>query len=143
MTRVLFVCVENSNRSQMAEAFSRHHGTDVLHPWSAGSQPSGRVNPRAIQAMAERGIDLTHHTSKGLDDIPSEGWDYVITMGCGDVCPYVPAVASRDWDLPDPRHMDPDAFRGVRDAIESRVLDLLREIRRAPGDRLDAPNNPE
>lgn len=123
--RVLFLCVENSNRSQMAEAFARIHGQGVLAPWSAGSKPSGVVNPRAIRAMAQVGYDLTGHASNGLDDLPKQDWDYVVTMGCGDVCPWVPAVATLDWDLPDPRAMDEDEFNEVRDEIERRVVALI------------------
>ncbi len=129
--RVLFVCVENSNRSQMAEAFARMHGVGVVEPYSAGSAASGKVNPRAVRAMAELGYDLGDHRSKTLEDVPDRGYAYVITMGCGDVCPYVPAVANRDWDLPDPRDMDRERFNEVRDEIERRVLSLLEEIRAA------------
>src|SRR4051794_17786746 len=85
--RVVFVCVENSNRSQMAEAFARIHGAEVIEPYSAGSRPSGIVNPKAIAAMRDKGYDLTKHTSKSLDDLPPGEWDAAITMGCGDECP--------------------------------------------------------
>lgn len=128
MTRVLFLCVENSNRSQMAEAFARIHGQGVLDPWSAGSRPSGVVNPRAVRAMAEVGYDLSTHASHGLDDLPAQDWDYVVTMGCGDVCPWVPSVATLDWDLPDPRAMDELEFNRVRDEIELRVKSLIADV---------------
>ena len=126
--RVLFVCVENSNRSQMAEAFARLHGGTRVEAWSAGSRPSGRVNPKAIASMRERGYDLAAHTSKSLDDVPSGDFDAVVTMGCGDACPHVPAKHRYDWQIPDPRDMDPEAFRAVRDLIESQVRALLASL---------------
>lgn len=129
LPRVLFVCVENSNRSQMAEAFARMHGAGVVEAFSAGSRPSGRVNPRAIAAMRERGYDLTTHRSTGLDQIPVGSYTAVVTMGCGDECPWVPAEMRVDWDLPDPRDMAPVEFNAVRDEIERRVKDLLDVIR--------------
>lgn len=128
MPRVLFVCVENSNRSQMAEAFARVHGRGRVDARSAGSRPSGQVNPRAVAFMAERGIDLTAQHSKSLDEIGSEAFDAVVTMGCGDACPWVPARRREDWALPDPKLLDDAGFRGVRDEIERRVIALLGEI---------------
>ncbi|GAC1695020.1 MAG: hypothetical protein NVS9B3_13260 [Gemmatimonadaceae bacterium] len=123
--RVLFVCVENSNRSQMAEAFARLHGGSAVEARSAGSRPSGTINPRAIAAMREVGYDLTTHRSKGLPE-PGEGsFDYVVTMGCGDACPWIPARQREDWALPDPRAMGEEDFRGVRDDIRRRVIALL------------------
>ena len=126
--RVLFVCIENSNRSQMAEAFARMHGAGVVDAYSAGSRPSGRVNPKAIASMAERGYDLTTHSSKGLTEIPDGEFDSVITMGCGDECPWIPARQRDDWPLPDPKHMAPAEFAAVRDDIEQRVIRLLGTI---------------
>lgn len=125
--RVLFVCVENSNRSQMAEAFARMHGGDDVDALSAGSHPSGRINPKAVRFMAERGYDLTAHGSKALDAIDGE-FDAVITMGCGDECPWIPATRREDWALPDPRDMDDDGYRDVRDTIEARVKSLLASL---------------
>jgi protein-tyrosine-phosphatase len=124
--KVLFVCVENSNRSQMAQAFAQHHGGKAVEAHSAGSRPSGVINPRAITAMKLKGIDLSTHRSKGLGDLPAVEWDWVITMGCGDACPHLPARHRDDWALPDPRNMPPDEFSQVRDQIQQRVLDLLR-----------------
>jgi protein-tyrosine-phosphatase len=126
--RLLFVCVENSNRSQMAEAFARIHGGSAVEPVSAGSRPSGKINPRAIEAMRERGYDLSKHASKSLEEIPEGMYDYVVTMGCGDECPWIPAEHREDWDLPDPKHMSAEALARVRDDIERRVVDLLRRI---------------
>lgn len=123
---LLFVCVENSCRSQMAEGFARALGKTQVTPFSAGSKPSGQVNPRAIQFMGERGIDLTLQASKGLDDLPAgTKWDYIVTMGCGDACPSLPARHRIDWDLPDPKHVSDEEFRGVRDRIESLVAKLI------------------
>ena len=129
LPRVLFVCVENSNRSQMAEAFARIHGADLVEAHSAGSRPSGQINPRAIAAMRERGYDLTTHRSMGLDAIPAGPYAAVVTMGCGDACPWVPAAIREDWALPDPRAMEPAEFNEVRDEIERRVQILLAAMR--------------
>ncbi len=126
--RVLFVCVENSNRSQMAEAFARIHGGDRVEAWSAGSRPSGRVNPKAIEAMRELGYDLTSHTSKSLTEIASGEYAAAVTMGCGDACPHVAARLREDWQIPDPREMPPEQFRDVRDLIERKVRELLARL---------------
>jgi protein-tyrosine-phosphatase len=122
--RVLFVCVENSNRSQMAEAFARLHGGDRVQALSAGSRPSGRINPKAVRFMAELGHDLSTHVSKSLDDVDG-AFDAVITMGCGDECPWIPSPRREDWALPDPRDLDDDGYRAVRDEIQRRVKHLL------------------
>jgi protein-tyrosine-phosphatase len=129
LPKVLFVCVENSNRSQMAEAFARMHGAGIVDAFSAGSRPSGTVNPRAIAAMRDRGYDLTTHRSTGLTEIPPGTFAAVVTMGCGDACPFVPAEFRDDWALADPRDMGPAEFNGVRDDIERRVLALLEALR--------------
>jgi arsenate reductase (thioredoxin) len=124
--RVLFVCIENSCRSQIAEGFARALAVPGLEAHSAGSRPSGTVNARAIQFMAERGIDISKQESKGLDDLPAGvTWDDVVTMGCGDACPHLPARRRHDWDLPDPKDLDDDAFRAVRDRIDTLVRDLV------------------
>jgi protein-tyrosine-phosphatase len=124
-TRVIFVCVENSNRSQMAQAFARIHGGPDVEAHSAGSRPSGRVNPKAVAAMAELGYDLAAHHSKGLDDFNGQEFDAAVTMGCGDECPLVRAKRRVEWQIPDPRDMTPEEFRGVRDLIERKVKELL------------------
>jgi arsenate reductase (thioredoxin) len=126
--RVIFVCVENSNRSQMAEAFARIHGGDRVEAFSAGSSPSGRINPKAVEAMREVGYDLTGHASKGLDDFNGKPFDAAVTMGCGDECPLVLAVSRVDWQIPDPKEMPPDRFRQVRDLIERKVKELLATL---------------
>jgi arsenate reductase len=127
LPRLLFVCVENSCRSQMAEGFARGLGKGRVTAFSAGSRPSGQVDARAIRFMRERGVDLSVQRSKGLDDLPAERWDCVVTMGCGDACPRLPARRRLDWDLPDPRHLDDDGFRAVRDRIEQLVGGLVAE----------------
>lgn len=119
--RLLFVCIENANRSQMAEAFARMLGGEAVEAWSAGSRPSGSVNPRAIEAMGEIGYDLSTHRSVSLDEVPDIEWDFVATMGCGDACPAVRARKREDWRIPDPRGMGPEEFRAVRDMIRDRV----------------------
>jgi protein-tyrosine-phosphatase len=110
----------------MAEGFARALAGQAVEVRSAGSQPSGLVNPRARCFMAERGIDLSGQSSHGLDELePGTCWDHLVTMGCGDACPAVPASAREDWELPDPASLDDDGFRRVRDEIETRVRRLL------------------
>ncbi|MDH5648839.1 MAG: arsenate reductase ArsC [Gammaproteobacteria bacterium] len=125
MKKVLFVCIENSCRSQLAEAFARIHAENVWQVYSSGSNPSGVVNYKAITAMEELGYDMSTHCSKSLEQIPDVVYDVVITMGCGDRCPSVRAIKREDWNIPDPKHMDETAFREVRDHIEKQVLGLL------------------
>jgi protein-tyrosine-phosphatase len=126
--RLLFVCVENANRSQMAEAFARMLGGDQVEAFSAGSRPSGVVNPKALAAMREIGYDLAGHGSKSLDDLLKVEFDFVATMGCGDACPLVRARRREDWNIPDPKHMPPEEFRGVRDLIRDKVVKVLSEL---------------
>lgn len=127
--KILFVCVENSNRSQMSQAFATIHGSDQVEAYSAGSAPSGKINPKAISAMQELGYDLSTHASKSLQEVAGSGpYDAVVTMGCGDACPWMPAKRFIDWQIPDPRNMEPDDFRKVRDLIEEKVKDLLQEL---------------
>jgi len=126
--KVLFVCVENSNRSQIAEAFAHMHGKGVIEAFSAGSHPSGRVNPKAVAAMKAKGYDLSAHISKSLAEVPQEGYEYVVTMGCGDECPFIAAVHHEDWDLPDPRFLEGAEFNQVRDEIERHVLGLIDRL---------------
>ena len=126
--RVLFVCIENSNRSQMAEAFARRRGQGKVEAYSAGSRPSGRVNPRAIEFMREIGYDLSAHRSKRLEALPEVEFDAVITMGCGDECPVIRARRREDWAIPDPKDLPPDEFRKVRDLIQRKVQELLESL---------------
>jgi arsenate reductase len=126
--RLLFVCVENSNRSQMAEAFARIHGRDQVEAYSAGSRPSGTINPKAIEAMQVLGYDLSAHRSKSLSDLSDIEFDFVATMGCGDECPFVKSKRHEDWNIPDPKDMPMDEFHAVRDLIEGKVLGILSEL---------------
>jgi arsenate reductase (thioredoxin) len=126
--RIIFVCVENSNRSQMAEAFARIHGASKVEAFSAGSRPSGRINPKAVEAMKEVGYDLTTHTSKGLDDFNGKEFDAAVTMGCGNEFPLVLAKKRVDWQIPDPKEMPPERFREVRDLIETKVKELIQSL---------------
>ncbi len=126
--RLAFVCVENSCRSQMAEAFARRSGGDRVEAISAGSRPSGVVNPKAVESMRRRGLDLSTHRSKSVDELAGT-FDALVTMGCGDACPLVPAKRRIDWQIPDPKEMGASDFDGVRDRIEAEVLALLEELR--------------
>jgi protein-tyrosine-phosphatase len=128
---ILFVCVENSNRSQMAQAFAAIHGAGTVSAFSAGSKPSGKINPKAVAAMHELNYDLSKHQSKSLNEIPDTEYEYAITMGCGDECPFVAARHREDWDIPDPREMNEAEFRKVRDLIERKVAALLTRIQAA------------
>ncbi len=129
MKRVLFVCVENSCRSQIAEAFARMHGAGTVEPYSAGSKPSGQVNPKAVESMRELDYDLGQHASKSLSEIPAIEYDVAVTMGCGDACPNVRAKQREDWAIPDPKAMAPTEFRAVRALIQWKVQELLARLR--------------
>ena len=128
MKSILFVCIENSNRSQMAEAFAKIHGKGRAVGMSAGSKPSGKINEKAIASMKELGYDLSQHASKSVEDFRGAAFDYVVTMGCGDACPFIPAEHREDWALPDPKNLEKDEFRKVRDEIEKRVKELLVRV---------------
>jgi protein-tyrosine-phosphatase len=123
--RVIFVCVENSNRSQMAEAFARMLGKGRVEAQSAGSRPSGRVNPKAIEAMREVGYDLSTHRSKSIGEFEGTEFDVAVTMGCGDECPTLRAKRRMNWDIPDPKELPPEEFAKVRELIRRKVADLL------------------
>ena len=127
--KILFVCVENSNRSQMSQAFAIILGGENIDVYSAGSKPSGIVNPKAIAAMKELGYDLSKHESKSLQEVESFApFDAVVTMGCGDACPWMPAKRLIDWQIPDPKHMETTEFNKVRDLISEKVKQLLTEL---------------
>lgn len=126
---VVFVCVENSNRSQMAEAFARLHGGDSIVAYSAGSRPSGKVNPKAIAAMQELGYDLTTHRSKSTTELEGVEFAAAITMGCGDECPNLRARHREDWQIPDPKELPPEEFAQVRDLIGEKVAALLEKLK--------------
>lgn len=127
--KLLFVCIENSNRSQMSQAFAKILGGANVEAYSAGSKPSGIVNPKAITAMKELGYDLSTHDSKSLIEVEQYApFDAVITMGCGDACPWMPAKKFIDWQIPDPKHLEPEEFNKVRDLIKEKVAHLLEEL---------------
>jgi len=128
MKKVLFACVENSCRSQMAEGFANIHGTNILMPFSTGSKASGQINNKAVIAMKEIGYDLTEHKSKGLDEFSDLKFDYLITLGCNDECPNIETKFRKEWNIPDPKNMELNDFNKVRDLIEKRVLSLIDEI---------------
>lgn len=127
--KLLFVCIENSNRSQMSQAFAKIYGGNAVEAYSAGSKPSGVVNPKAIAAMKELGYDLSVHDSKSLEEVkPYAPFDAVVTMGCGDACPWMPAKKFIDWQIPDPKHMEPNEFNQVRDFIGGKIKELFKEL---------------
>jgi arsenate reductase (thioredoxin) len=126
--KVLFVCIENSNRSQMAEGFARLLDKDI-EAYSAGSKPSGKINPKAVASMKQVGYDLSKHVSKSLANVEKYApFDAVVTMGCGDACPWMPAKKFVDWNIPDPKDMDEHAFNLVRDDIRKKVKVLLTSL---------------
>jgi arsenate reductase len=125
---VLFVCVHNAGRSQMAAGFLQHLAGDRIDVLSAGSQPADQVNAVAVEAMAEVGIDLGREVPKVLTDSAVREADVVVTMGCGDECPFYPGKRYEDWVLDDPAGQDVDTVRGIRDAIRSRVATLVTEL---------------
>ncbi|HNX82672.1 MAG TPA: arsenate reductase ArsC [Candidatus Omnitrophota bacterium] len=123
--KILFVCVENSCRSQVAEGLARHFFGDTFEPYSAGSRPLGKINPYAIMVMEELGIDIALQQSKGFDAVKKEKFNYVVTLGCGDICPFVPAEKHVHWNIPDPQGKPLDFFRFVRDDIKIKIEALL------------------
>jgi protein-tyrosine-phosphatase len=127
--KLLFVCIENSNRSQMSQAFAKILGGHKVEAYSSGSKPSGKINPKAIASMKELGYDLTTHHSKSLEEVKEYApFDAVVTMGCGDACPWMPAKQFIDWQIPDPKHMEPEEFNKVRDYIKEKVKELLASL---------------
>ena len=125
---VLFVCVHNAGRSQMAAGYLQHLAGDRVEVLSAGSQPADQVNPVAVRAMAEEGIDITSETPTLLTDSAVREADVVVTMGCGDECPFYPGKRYEDWVLDDPAGQGIDAVRRIRDNIRSRVEVLVKEL---------------
>ncbi|GAA3920089.1 arsenate reductase ArsC [Litoribacillus peritrichatus] len=121
---ILFLCVENSCRSQIAEAYAKTLLSDICDSYSSGSKPSGQVNPKAIASMDRAGYDMNRHTSKPIDELPTKRFDIAITMGCGDFCPDIKAGHSEDWAIPDPKHLNSSEFDQIRDQIKNRVEDL-------------------
>jgi protein-tyrosine-phosphatase len=132
---VLFVCIHNAGRSQMAAAYLSHLSGGGVEVRSAGSEPADRVNPSAVAAMAEEGIDITAEAPKVLTTEAVQESDVVITMGCGDTCPIFPGKRYEDWQLDDPAGKGVEAVRPIRDEIRRRVLDLLTSLEVAPTQR--------
>jgi arsenate reductase len=128
--RIVFVCVENARRSQMAEGFANAFGQGRLEVYSGGSSPSSQIDPLVIKVMKEKGIDLSSKKPKGLDDLPPVEMDYLVTMGCEETCPALLAKKMIVWEIPDPKGKPIDFFREVRDIIENRVKALFEEIGR-------------
>jgi arsenate reductase len=131
---VLFLCVHNAGRSQMAAGWLRHLAGDGVVVWSGGSEPASEVNPAAIDAMAEVGIDITGEFPKPWTDEVVRAADVVVTMGCGDACPLYPGTRYEDWALGDPAGQDLAAVRPIRDEIRARVEDLMSSLGIAPSD---------
>ncbi len=125
---VLFVCVHNAGRSQMAAGYLRHLAGDRIQVLSAGSQPGHRINPVAVAAMAEEGIDIAANEPQLLTDSAVQEADVVITMGCGDECPFYPGKRYEDWVLDDPAGQDIDTVRPIRDEIHARVRELVASL---------------
>ena len=126
--KILFVCIGNACRSQMAEGWARHYGGDEFQVFSAGSKPAGFVAEGAIEAMREKGIDISQQSSKSVEGFRGQEFDAVVTMGCGDACPWVPAKLRHDWRIEDPYGRDAEFFRKIRDEIGAKVQDLLKGL---------------
>ena len=127
-SKIVFICVENARRSQMAQAFAKKIGRGRLEVYSAGSRPASQIDPAIIGVMKEKGIDLSGKRPKGLNELPSIKMDYLVTMGCEETCPAVLAKKIIEWEIPDPKGKSIDVFREVRDLIEDKVRHLLKEI---------------
>ncbi len=125
---ILFLCVHNAGRSQMAAAFARALGAERLEVLSAGSEPGASLNPAVVAAMSEVGLDISSEQPKVITDGMAQRADVVVTMGCGDACPFYPGKQYLDWDLLDPAGQDVATVRGIRDDIEQRVRSLLDEL---------------
>jgi len=128
LKKIVFICVENARRSQMAEGFAEVFGKGELEVYSAGSRPSSQVDLLVVEVMKEKGIDLTAKRPKGLNDLPPIEMDYLITMGCEETCPAVLAKRVIEWQIPDPKGKLIDVFREVRDLIEDKIRVLLAQI---------------
>ncbi len=126
--RILFVCVQNASRSQMAQGFAEAFGRGRVEVYSAGSHPSSEINPLAVEVMKEKNIDLSGRRPKGLSGLPHVEMDYLITMGCEKACPAVPARKIIEWQIPDPKGKPIDEVRKIRDLLEAKVKKLLEEV---------------
>lgn len=126
--KILFVCVENARRSQMAQGFAEALGQGRVKAYRAGSRPSQKIDPIVIEVMKEKGIDLSSKRPKSLNDLPPIEMDYLVTMGCEEACPAIPAKKIIEWEIPDPKGKTIDVFREVRDLIEDKMRTLLIEM---------------
>ncbi|MEN2998743.1 MAG: arsenate reductase ArsC [Brevinematia bacterium] len=126
---VLFLCVENAGRSQMAEAFARELGGDIINPYSAGSRPANEINPTVVKCMEEVGIKIQNRKPKGFDELDIKVFDFVVNMGCGDDCPFYPSRAYVSWDVPDPKGKSVEEVRVIREIIREKVTELVRHLR--------------
>jgi arsenate reductase len=126
--KIVFVCVENARRSQMAQGFAEVLGQGEIEAYSAGSRPGSAIDPLVIEAMKEKGIDLSSKKPKGLNDLPPVEMDYLVTMGCEETCPAVLSKKIIEWEIPDPKGKPIDFFREVRDMIENNLKNLFKEI---------------
>ena len=126
--RIVFICVENARRSQMAQGFAEALGQGKIEVYSAGSRPSSSIDPLVIKVMKEKGIDLSGKRPKSLNELPTIEMDYLVTMGCEETCPAVLAKKIIEWEIPDPKGKPIDIFRKVRDLIEDKVRTLLKEM---------------
>jgi arsenate reductase (thioredoxin) len=126
--KILFVCVENARRSQMAQGFAEAPGKRKLEVYSAGSRPASQIDPVVVEVMKEKGIDLSGKKPKGLNDLPPVEMDYLVTMGCEETCPAVPAVKIIEWQIPDPKGKPVHEIRRIRDILETKVKTLLEEV---------------
>ena len=126
--KVVFVCVENARRSQMAAGFAEVFGKGKLEVYSAGSRPASQMDPLVIEVMKEKGIDLSSRHPKALNDLPPVEMDYLVTMGCEETCPAVVSKRVSEWDIPDPKGKPIDVYRKVRDFIEKKVKALIKDV---------------
>jgi len=126
--RIVFTCVENARRSQMAEAFAESLGHGRIEVYSAGSRPSSSIDPLVIQVMKEKGIDLSSKRPKCLNELPSTEMDYLVTMGCEETCPAIPAKKIIEWEIPDPKGKRAELYREIRDTIQDKVKAFLEGI---------------
>lgn len=126
--KILFVCIGNACRSQMAEGFARTFGGEKIQVFSAGSRPAGFVAPQAVSVMKKKGIDISGQHSKSIDSLSEKSFDVVVTMGCGDDCPWIPAKRRVDWSIPDPIGKSDEFFLKVRNEIEIKIRELLKSI---------------
>ena len=130
--RIVFICVENARRSQMAEGFAEALGRKDVEVYSAGSNPSSQIDPSVIEVMMEKGIDLGTKRPKSLDDLPKVEMDYLVTMGCEETCPAVLAKKTIEWEIPDPKGKSIEFCREIRDTVEDKVKDLLKKATEKP-----------